>query len=486
MTQPISQLDRRLKPVVLRPEKIVQFGTGAFLKGFFNAIVQTLNHAHILDHGIVAVKLRAGNQQQIEQINRQDGLFTLNVRGYGDGLLVDRCTLIDAQTRALSPYENFAEFMALAENPEWQWVVSNTTEAGIRFEPGDKGSEQPPQSFPAKLTLLLHKRFQHFNGDPSKGLRIFCCELIEDNATTLRSYIHDFASLWGYGEDFKHWLDNHCRFHNTLVDRIVTGKPNDARCRELQESLGYLDAELVETECYFQWVIETDKTDLELQRLFCSNSELNIILTDDLTGYRQRKVRILNGAHTGCVAIAALLQKQNVYQAMQDVKITRFLNALIYKEVVPTIAQPEAEVMQYADAILERFQNPFLDHAWQSIALNSVSKWRARLLPTLQDYVAQCGQCPTAIAGSLAALLLFYIGESNALLIQPKDDPQVLVAIRTAWHNATAVQGFVTVALANEQLWGDDLNAIPGLNFEVARAFTQIQSNGVAAYLDQF
>ncbi len=482
MTDQLPVLNRQQCPALTRyPEKIVQFGTGNFLKGFFNWMVQKLNERTDFQAGIVAVKLRPGNEQQVDEINAQDGLFTVNVRGIENGVLVDHYDVVGAQNRALSPYRDYADYIKLAESPSLQWVVSNTTEAGICFDECDSRDATPAQTFPAKLTALLYRRYRHFDGDPAKGLKIFCCELIENNAGELKRVIGKYADLWQLEAGFGDWLDSSCCFYNTLVDRIVTGKPESAeRINATRRQLAYIDNELIETESYYQWVIQRDgRSDAELQQLFPPSAGLNIVLTDDLTLYRQRKVRILNGAHTGCVALARLMGIETVYQGMQDPELREFMQSLVYDEICPTIAMPQAEVKAYAESILERFQNPFLHHEWNSIGLNSLSKWRARLLPVLLQVRTESDEVPTTLATSLAALLVLYRGSYRGRPLVLQDDPALTDWLSNAWREAGNARALVKKALASMLLWGQDLSADTDLVEAVAEAVKQLDSLGV-------
>lgn len=484
MSNQLPLLGRELTGAVPRPEKIIQFGTGNFLKGFINWIVQQLNQKTDLDAGIVAVKLRAGNEAQIDEINAQQGLFTVNVRGLDNGELVDEFELIDCQNRALSPYRDHAAYGQLAELPDLQWVVSNTTEAGIQYNPSDRLNDEPAQSFPAKLTQLLYRRFKHFDGDNSKGLRIFCCELIDNNAYVLRDLLLRYATNWQLEQAFSDWLHDSCYFCNTLVDRIVTGKPSAERSAEIQQQLGYIDNELIETERYYQWVIEVAPGDeAEMDRLFPAATGLNIVLVPDLNLYRQRKVRILNGAHTGCVSLARLLDIETVYQGTQDADLNAFMQRLVYEEICPTIALPREEVTAYADAIIERFGNPFLHHEWQSIGLNSLSKWRARLLPVLHDTQSANGAVPPAMVTSLACLLLVYRGEYQGRAIQLQDDPGGLELMQRAWQKAPQLQAVVQTALSAQDIWGEDLSGNRALVAALVERLSSIQSQGLRSFL---
>nr|WP_243748642.1 tagaturonate reductase [Pseudomaricurvus alcaniphilus] len=470
----------------LRPEKIVQFGTGNFLKGFIDWIVQRLNDTTDLDAGIVAVKLRRGNEAQIDEINQQDGLFTLNIRGLDKDQLVDDFELVSSQNRALSPYQDFAEFMRLAELPELQWVISNTTEAGIQFAPNDRYSDSPPDSFPAKLTLLLHRRYTHFNADSSKGLSVFCCELIDNNAAVLRGMVLRYAELWQLEPGFNEWLQQSCHFYNTLVDRIVTGKPSAQRSDEIQQQLGYRDSELIETERYYQWVIEaSSEQQATLQSLFPTSAGLNIVLTDNLNLFRQRKVRILNGAHTGCVSPARLLGVETVYQGTRDEDLSAYMQHLVFEEICPTINLPADDVIAYADAILERFRNPFLHHEWTSIGLNSLSKWRARLLPVLLDLRASSDRMPQALVTSLASLLLLYRGQYEAQLFSLQDDPRGLELLQQAWQQAPDIQAVARAALSATELWGANLADDAQLLAAVADTMQSIRKLGLRKHLRQ-
>jgi tagaturonate reductase len=485
-TNETPMLSRSLRNEKSYPDKIVQFGTGNFLKGFVDWIVQQLNDKTDLNAGIVAVKLRRGNESQIDEINAQDGLFTLNIRGTEQGELVDSLELINCQNRALSPYVDYTEYLQLAELDDLQWIISNTTEAGIHYNPKDNFTDTPAESFPAKLTQLLYRRYCFFDGTAEKGVRIFCCELIDDNASVLHSILKKYANLWNLDKGFIVWLEESCQFCNTLVDRIVTGKPPSDRASSLQQSLGYLDKELIETESYYQWVIETSPSDeAALGQLFPESLGLNVILTDDLSLYRQRKVRILNGAHTACVSVARLLNIDTVYAATQDSDIKRFMDYLVYQEIMPTIQLPKDQLKEYADSILERFTNPFLHHEWTSIGLNSISKWRARLLPVLLESYSKDNYPPRALVTSLACLLLLYRGEYDQQTFVIQDDEEVLKIISSAWQSSSDVNNVVKDIFSHADLWGENLSDNEDLHRAVALAMLRIQRLGVREYLNQ-
>lgn len=461
-------------------EKIVQFGTGAFLKGFIGWIIQQYNDRSGLDAGIVAVKLRAGNEQQIEAVNAQDGLFTVNVRGIVDGNLEDKFDLVRCQNRAISPYQDYVGFEDLAMSPALEWVISNSTESGIVFSAKDRFEDSPPETFPAKLTILLFHRFQYFMGDPQRGIKVLCCELIEDNASTLKNLIIQYAKAWHLDPAFIDWLNQSCRFYNTLVDRIVTGKPTDPlRSVEINQQLGYIDNELVETESYYLWVIENGG---ELESYFPRSAGLNVVFTDSLRLYRQRKVRILNGAHSGTVALARLMGVETVYEAMQNRLLKSFMHKLVFDEVCPTIDMPAGDVRAYAESIMERFCNPYLKHEWKNISLNSLSKWTARVLPTLQDATRGIKRNPIAMVTSLAALLLLYRGSYGDRKFEIQDNLEHIAVIKNAWEENVEPENVTAKVLSDTRIWGQDLSVF---NKAVSTALSGMMELGIENWLGQ-
>src|SRR5690606_17848421 len=321
-----------------------------------------------------------------EALNSQQGLYHVLERGFKNGRVIEEDRLITSVVGAINPGLAYKEFLELANNPELRFVVSNTTEAGIYFDPNDIHSEAVPASFPGKLTALLYRRFVHFERKNDKGLVIIPCELIEDNGIKLKNTVLQYANLWNLGEGFIQWIDDHNHFCNTLVDRIVPGFPQE-NAEEIQKKLGFRDEMMVMAEPFHLWVIEGPSL---LEKEFpVGKVGLEVKFVKDLAPYRERKVRILNGAHSAMVPLAYLNGLRTVREAVEDKNMGTFLEQTIQDEIIPTLDLPKADLIQFAKDVVERFKNPFIKHQLSAIALNSISKFQVRVLPSLLEYVAR-------------------------------------------------------------------------------------------------
>ena len=414
---------------VKRTERIIQFGEGGFLRGFVDWIVQLTNEASDFDASAVIVQpIERGLCARLEE---QGCVYTHVMRGIKDGETVVEKKIIDVVSRTVEPYKNFADYLALAKNPDFRFIVSNTTESGIAFDASDKPENAPSVTFPAKVALLLKERFD-------LGLRGFIflpCELIDKNGSFLKKYIIDYARLWGYGEEFVLWVENENIFCNTLVDRIVTGFPRDEKIE-----LGYEDNMLNTSELFHLWVIETD---YELTKEFpFDKAGLNVIVTKDLEMYRTRKVRILNGAHTSMIPYAMLEGVETVGECMENEKMLSHVMACVYDEIIPTLDLPVSELKDYADNVFLRFRNPYIKHLCASIALNSVSKFKVRVLPSILEYEKRFGRLPEHLMLAFAKLIAFYRTDMT------NDDAKICEFMKNA---------SVKDILGRVDLWGEDL-----------------------------
>lgn len=410
-----------------RPVKVLQFGEGGFLRGFVDWMLQKLNDANLWN-GSVAV-VQPIEKGMCDALMAQNGLYTHIIRG-AEG--VDT-SLIDVIDSCVKPYEQWEEYLKLAENPDIRFIVSNTTEAGIIFSTEDKITDTPPKSFPAKLTLFLKRRFELGLG----GFVFLPCELIDRNGDALKSALLQYAELWNLGEAFVNWLNNENVFCNTLVDRINTGYPKDENI-----DLGYADNMVNTSEFFHLWVIETDY-DLEAELPF-SKAGLNVIVTKDgLERYRTRKVRILNGAHTSMVPYAMLEGLETVKDCMDNEKMHGFLKTCLFEEIIPTLDLPKEELLDYADNVLTRFANPYIKHYLSSIVLNSVSKFKVRVLPSVLEYKNRFGKYPEHLVSGFSKLIEFYkVGT-------PNDGKEVMDFMKTA---------SLKDILSNTDFWGTDLS----------------------------
>ena len=414
---------------VKRTEKVIQFGEGGFLRGFVDWIIQLTNEASDFDASVVVVQ--PIDKGMCDMLEAQNCVYTHVMRGMKNGVPTVEKKVIDVISRTVQPYRDFEAYLSLADNPDFRFVVSNTTESGIEFKETEKASDAPAVTFPGKLTLLLKRRFD-------KGLRGFIflpCELIDRNGDNLKACVLKYADLWGFGEDFKAWVDKENFFCNTLVDRIVTGYPRDEKI-----DLGYEDNMLNTSELFHLWVIEAGY-DLSSEFPF-HKAGLNIIVTDDLERYRTRKVRILNGAHTSMIPYALLRGIETVGDCMKDEEMSSFVKACVYDEIIPTLDLSYEELKSYADDVFERFENVFIRHFCSSIALNSVSKFKVRVLPSILEYIKRKGEMPKNLIKSFAKLIAFYKTDMT------NDAPDVVEFMK---------KSSVKEILANEALWGQDL-----------------------------
>lgn len=415
-------------------ERVLQFGEGNFLRGFVDWMIDRLNKENGGDYGVVIVQpLQNG---LIDMINEQDGLYSLYLRGLQKGERIEETRVVECITRGINPYTDTDTFFDCAKNPDLRFIVSNTTEAGIEYKPNQSSDDFAGLTFPGRLTLFMKKRFDEGLG----GFILLPCELIDKNGDCLKECILKYGRDWGFGADFEKWVNEENSFTNTLVDRIVTGYPRD-NAKQMEESFGYLDNIIDTAEIFHLWVIEGDKKLSE--EIPFHKIGLNVLWTDDVTPYKKRKVRILNGAHTMMVLAAHLAGLETVKEAMDDELVFSFMKQGISEEIIPTLDLPEEELKQFAEDVTERFQNPFIKHYLLSIALNSVSKYRVRVLPSVLEYIKQKGKEPKRLVFSLAALIAFYRTDAA------NDDPSVTKFMKTA--SAEDI-------LAKEEYWGEDLS----------------------------
>ena len=433
----------------MRKETVIQFGEGGFLRGFADYFFQKLQDKGLFDGSVVIVQpIEKGMCSVLEQQGCEYNLF---LRGIDNGQVVDEHTHIDIISRCVNPYENFESYMKLAENPDFRFIVSNTTEAGIEYVDSNQFTDAPARSFPGKLTQLLYKRFRL----GLKGFIILSCELIDHNGEELEKCCLRYADLWGLGEEFKTWLVQENDFCSTLVDRIVTGFPRDEH-EELCRRIGEQDNMMDTAEIFHLWVIQGSHEDeLPLQK-----AGFHVVWTDNVDPYKKRKVRILNGAHTSMVLGAHLYGLKTVGECLKDEKVSALLRKCIFREIIPAIGDTE-DNRKFGEAVLERFSNPFIRHMLLSIALNSVSKFRARVLPTILEYRDMFGSCPQGLTFSLAALMAFYRTDDA------NDSQEIMDFMKTAP---------VEDILKREDYWGQDLSPLLA---DVKKWYELIETEGM-------
>jgi tagaturonate reductase len=469
------------------PERIVQFGEGNFLRSFVDWMIDAMNGRGLFGGRVVVVQpIERGT---VDVLNAQDGLYTLVLRGLQGGQVVEQRQIITAISRGIDPYRDWNGFLAVAEQPHLRFAVSNTTEAGIAYVEEPRPTQGCPASFPAKVTAFLHRRFDRFRGDAGKGIVFLPCELIDRNGEHLRSCVLRHAAAWNLGPEFTGWVSEHNRFLNTLVDRIVPGYPNE-EASVLAEQLGYEDRLLTTGEVFHIWVIEGDA---ELaNELPLTQAGLNVVWTSDLQPFRTRKVRILNGAHTMMALAAFLAGLDTVRECVEDPVLGAYVRRGVFDEILPLLPLPAQETRAFAGDVMERLANPFIKHNLISIALNSVSKYRVRVLPSLLEYRTAYRRIPPALTFSLAALLAFYRGTEvwdGALVgargngpYAVKDDAPVLDAFAGQWRAFTQhenVAVFCQTILARADFWGEDLAALPDLLEGVSAHLSRILQVGV-------
>ncbi|MGO9114740.1 MAG: tagaturonate reductase [Thermoguttaceae bacterium] len=460
------------------PETIVQFGEGAFLRGFADWMVDIANEKGLMHAGIVVVP--PVRDAMADPIEAQDGLYTLVLRGMVNSKGIEERRIVSSIRRVIRPHSQWNELVACFRSRPLRVVISNTTEAGICYVDEPYWPEQCPASFPAKVTSLLYERFQAAEGAAAQGLIFLPCELIDRNGDQLSAAVLQHAEVWKLAPAFSRWVREANYFLNTLVDRIVTGYPYDD-AKRLARELGYEDALLDAAESFHLWVIEGPRR--LIGELPFHEAKLNVVWTDDLQPYRTRKVRILNGAHTAGALAALPAGIDTVYEMMGDPVFAGFLRKAIFDEILPTVPLDDAEKHEYAEAVFQRFRNQHLRHELLSIALNSVAKWRTRVLPSLLDSLRCTGRLPQALAFSLATLACFYRGERSGGASYPlRDDPAVLAFFDSAWavHRADgSIDNLTTSLLAARTLWDVDLNQVPGLGAAVAAGIEAILSHGM-------
>ena len=471
-----------------RPVKVLQFGEGNFLRAFVDYMIDIANEQGKFDGDIVLVKpIEFGS---LDRFREQESQYTVQLRGIVDGEPKKISRVVTSVTDVVDAYEEYDRYAAFAKLDSLRFIVSNTTEAGIVYDDTDRLELNPPKTYPGKLTKFLYERYQHFQGDVTKGLVMLPVELIDDNGIHLKDCVQKLAALWQLEEGFAAWLEEACVFTSTLVDRIVTGYPKD-EAAQLCEEFGYQDNLIVTGEPFALWVIESAK---DISGEFpLPDAGLPVIFTDNQKPYKQRKVRILNGAHTSFVLASYLCGNDIVLESMQDELILHFMKQTIFDEVIPTLTLPKEELEEFAQAVITRFHNPYVKHALLAISLNSVSKWRARCMPSFLGYLEQFGKLPKHLTFSLAALLAFYtgseirdkalIGHRDGAEYQILDDAAVLAFF--AQHSQDDTEAYVHAALANTDFWGQDLSGLDGVEQAVAADLKEIRTLGMRQAMEK-
>lgn len=465
----LKPLNRTTVDAPVRPVRVLQFGEGNFLRAFADWIIDRLNEETDFNGDIQIVQPLPSGMG--DQINAQDGLYHVMLHGIQNGTPTRQSRLIKSVRGVINPFNDFSAYLKTAEEKTIRFIISNTTESGIVFSAKDEDSSTLATTFPGKLTQWLLHRFRHFSGAPDAGVIFLPCELIDKNGSELKKAILAYVDIWKIEGQFISWLENHCVFCNTLVDRIVPGYPKD-NASELQNEIGFSDNLLVKAEPFHLWVIEGPEPIKEL--LPVHKTDLEVLFTSDLAPYRTRKVRILNGAHTSIVPVAYLRGLRTVQETVEHPEVSKILREIIFNEVIPTLELPAEELNKFASQVIERFQNPFIRHELMSIALNSISKFKVRVLPSLLEFVKRNGTLPKQLVNSLAMLILFYRGNYKGETIQLADAAEVIAFFQQAW--TMEMSKMTETILANKELWGADLNEVPGLAKAIATTLTQVEA----------
>ena len=456
------------------PERIIQFGEGNFLRAFVDWIVFNMNNKADFNSSVVIVQPLANGM--IDMLNDQDGLYHLNLQGLDKGQPVDSIELIDVVSRCLNPYSQFQDYLKLAENPDMRFVISNTTEAGIAFDESCKLDDAPASSFPGKLTQLLYHRFKTFDGAMDKGLIMLPCELIFHNGTELKKCIEQYIAFWNLGEDFAQWFEKACGVYCTLVDRIVPGYPRDT-INEILEKVQLEDKMVVKAEIFHLWVIEAPES--VAKEFPADKAGLNVLFVPSEKPYHDRKVTLLNGPHTVMSPVAYLSGIDTVSEGLKDDVIAKFVDKVMFNELLETLDLPKAELEKFGADVLDRFKNPFVKHFYTSIMLNSFPKFKTRDLPGLKIYLERQGKLPVGLVLGLAGIITYYKGGKRGdVEIVPNDDKAITDLLTELWSTgdvAKVAQG----VLAADFIWGEDLNLVEGLTAKIVENLTSIQEKGM-------
>ena len=469
------------------PEKVLQFGEGNFLRAFVDYWFDMSNEKVGWNGKCVLVQPIAPGLSKM--INAQQGLYTLYLRGRQNGEKVDAKRVISSVSRCLNPYEksDYDAMMQVAVSDDLEYIVSNTTEAGIVYDPACQQNDCPPSSFPAKLTQVLHARYKA----GKKGIVMLSCELIDNNGKELLKCVNQYIDQWGLQEGFKQWVNQDCTFCSTLVDRIVPGRIRDPEeVARLEAENGYHDDLIDVGEVFGVWNIEGP--DWLADKLPFKAAGLNCPVVPDVTPYKKRKVRILNGAHTGFVLGAYLAGFDIVRDCMHDDTVRGYMNKMLLEEVVPILPLDQEDCKQFAAAVEDRFNNPFVNHELMSISLNSTSKWRARNMPSFLEYVEKNGKLPTCLTMSFAAYIAFYSNDIQGLTDKGlvckrpagneytiSDDRWVLEFYNA--HKDDDAAALVHAVMTNEQMWGQDLTQVEGFEAATVKNLELIRKEGAKA-----
>lgn len=477
----MENLSAKIVKKITKKIKIMQFGEGNFLRAFVDWIIKKMNDNGVYDgHVVVVQPLNVG---RIEELKKQDGLYTLYLQGINNGEKVRTHEIIDVLDDFVNPYSEYDRFLDYARSSDLEVVISNTTEAGITLDRNDLDLKNTPNSFPGKVLALLNERYNFFKGDLSKGLSFICCELIDNNGDELKKCVLELAKLNNLSEEFLSWINNACHFTSTLVDRIVPGYPKD-EIEEISKELNYVDNNIVKAEIFHLWVLNKES---HIQKIFpCDKAGLNVIYADSIKSYKQRKVKILNGCHTCMVPVSYLYGIDTVRESIEDQHVGKFAKEFVFNEVIQTIDLPRDDMISFAGSVFERYLNPFVRHELMSIALNSISKFKARVLPSIKDYLRINNCLPTHSLFSLAALIKFYEGKRVNEEIKLNDEKEVLEFFKNIYSSNLSNEEIIRKVLMNTNLFGEDLTLVPDFYNKVLNYYDDICELGMKEALIKF
>jgi tagaturonate reductase len=465
----MKKLNRSAQAIKSNPIRVLQYGEGNFLRAFVDWIIDQLNERAQYATGVAVVQ--PIEQGMVRALAEQGGLYHHLIQGIEHGELVDEARLVTCIQTAINPFVDPTSYYTLAAQPQLKLIFSNTTEAGIVFDANDQPDETLACTFPGKITQFLKKRYDALGAAEESHIGIIPCELVEANGDKLKACIGQYIDLWKLEDGFKTWIETHVHFANTLVDRIVPGYPKD-EMEAIRMRIGFEDSLVVKSESFHLFVIEGDAY---IQAHFPAHKHgLNVKYVDSITPYRTQKVRILNGAHTAMVPVGLLANIETVRETMEDVQLGEFVQRAIFDEIVPTINLLGEDPAVFANQVIGRFKNPFIRHELISISLNSISKWRVRVLPTVIDFLEKNGELPKRLTFSLACLINMYLSDAFDL----KDDEAVLATFAKL-KGLTTNETVIHAVLSNAAFWGQDLTLIPGMYETVTNYYTSIQPNTV-------
>ncbi len=482
----VENISSKIVNKVKHPVKIMQFGEGNFLRAFIDWIVDSMNKKANFNAGVVVVQPMPFGR--VKELSEADGLYTLYLQGINNGQTVKTHQVIDCLEDFINPFTEYQKYLDYAKSEDLEYIISNTTEAGIAFDPNDTDFTKTPNSFPGKLLAFLKVRYDYFKGDSSKGLEIIPCELIDHNGDTLKDTLVELANHNHMDAKFIEWVKNANRYYNTLVDRIVPGYPRNED-KELWNQLGYIDQNMVVGEIFHLWVID-GKTIKDLEKkLPTQKAGLNVLFVDSIKPYKERKVKILNGSHTCLVPVSYLSGIDTVRETIEDKQLNRFVLDFIFNEVVPTINIPRDQMDSYANSVLERYGNPFVRHELMSIALNSVTKYKTRILPTVLQNLEDLKHFPNHALFSLAALIVFYRGKRGEEDIKLADDAWALDIFKNLWKDFDGSRAtcklIASHILGLKKHWEVDLTKYDGVLDYVTDCLYEITSTSMREALEK-